>query len=272
MEDYKYYFEMNLEKTDFSKLGSSVRKAIEESKELDDDVKKVLLNYPVVYVHSWKNESNETLLYIGETIDIVRRTDEHEKKGESTDNSWQKMWEKGICHKSWFFSSPDMNKSLALDIEDHLMKCFDCVNKKENPQTDYSNKEKCDGLLKMIISKLDKELKLKQSLSFEPSIYEFGDDLAVYYKGFQMNEDIEGISLYSDVNDFPFGQYPIVYFHLWEDVKGKLRSYSGESNDLKRRTDQHEEFFDITDLNDVNWHSSWQNAKKRLCLFSAIGK
>lgn len=266
-----FSIEIEDDKRDF-KFGRFIKEKILDSQDLNDDEKNTLLNYPVVYLHSWKGKNQIMKIYIGETIDIERRSEEHEKKAESTDNSWQNNWRAGSNRKSWFFSSSDMNKSLALDIEDRLMKCFDCVNRRDNPQTDYSNKEKSDELLNQIVDKLKTEnlpVSNMTSCFSEMDHSKYTDDLAIYYTGINLDDyknNNKGIVLTSDYNEYQYNQYPIVYIHIWKDGKGRLHTYTGESNDLKMRTEQHEDFFDITDLNDENWHESWKNAKKKIML------
>ena len=36
--------------------------------------REILLNYPVVYIHTWKDEKDQTRIYVGETIDLVNHT------------------------------------------------------------------------------------------------------------------------------------------------------------------------------------------------------
>ena len=275
MEKYKYWFSIELENGQFDRIGDVVRKKIKEDTRLEDEVKKILLNYPVVYVHSWKS-GDKTKLYIGETIDIVRRTDEHEKMGEAEYNTWQTCWKDGTDHRSFFFSSPDMNKSLALDIEDCLMKRFVCVNHRNNPQTDYSNKGKRDALLEQIICTLENQgltLKLKSTTNDNEASHRTYmndmNDMAVYSTINIVNK-IDGIRMFTTLDEFPFKEYPVVYMHLWRDDNG-LHTYVGETDDFQRRTGQHEDFFDITDLNDNNWHTSWQKAEKEKKMMLVFG-
>ena len=64
------------------KFGSFIKKKILDSQDLKEVEKNTLLNYPVVYLHSWKDKNQKLKIYIGETIDIERRSEEHEKKSE----------------------------------------------------------------------------------------------------------------------------------------------------------------------------------------------
>ena len=61
-------------------------------KNLDSDAikKKLLLDYPTVYIHNWK-DSDKYEVYIGETNDIVKRTTQHLEESKNTNNT--KVWE-----------------------------------------------------------------------------------------------------------------------------------------------------------------------------------
>ena len=145
-------------------IGFYVYKEIENAA-INSEDKAILLNYPVVYVHTWKYEGKK-YVYIGESIDLLRRTDEHEKKGEDS-SAWQSEWLKAEGEQaSYYFTSRAMNKSLALDIEASLIKAFS--NNKEFelsnrnngfPQGNYSNKSDKEKVFDRICAYLrDKEV------------------------------------------------------------------------------------------------------------------
>ena len=61
MLEYKYWFSTEIDEITYSNLGEFIREEIEKSDRLDEDSKSILLNYPVVYLHLWKNENGEVL-------------------------------------------------------------------------------------------------------------------------------------------------------------------------------------------------------------------
>ncbi|MBO5450408.1 MAG: GIY-YIG nuclease family protein [Lachnospiraceae bacterium] len=141
-----------------------VKHEIENDNNLKPEEKSIILNYPVVYIHTWK-ASGKLHVYVGETINLVRRTKEHVDN--EKENSWQENWKNGQNHLSFYFSASCMNKSLALDIEDSLIAIFSflkeknnlCIsNGRNNQQLGYSNKNKRDELLGEIWSAINNKL------------------------------------------------------------------------------------------------------------------
>ncbi len=139
----------------FDHLGNKVKSMIQKDN-VDD--KEILLNYPVVYIHTWKEKEN-LFVYVGETIDLIRRTNDHSDNNNL--KSWQHKWKSGSHHRSVYFSCKSMNKSLALDLEDSLIAVFQeiekkgvqklqIVNKRDNRQSGYSNKNLRNEILKKI--------------------------------------------------------------------------------------------------------------------------
>ncbi|WP_311695918.1 GIY-YIG nuclease family protein [Sneathia sanguinegens] len=64
----------------------------EKLKKLKDLNCKLLTEYPVVYIHNWKDKNeNKYSVYIGETNDIYRRTEQHYEVSKKNNNSWQKI-------------------------------------------------------------------------------------------------------------------------------------------------------------------------------------
>ena len=238
------------------------------------EIVETLRNYPVVYVHTWEWEDDKLSCYIGETNDLFRRAEEHEAKGKDDLLAWQNTWKnKPVC--SFFFSSPNMNKSLTLDLEDSLFKLLKnalpgavWTNGRGNPQTGYSNKNLRDDLLKGIWDVLFEKLNgyEKSESRGENDIFpildesqmkhlsegkcagDFNniDDLVVYegqMKNYSSKDELEKAirsdpKFAQDKGDLLL-KYPVVYLHVWKDSRGKLHTYAGETNDLARRTMQH---------------------------------
>lgn len=155
----EYASDTNVDENDalYYKIGYYVKKFFEEKNDEDTDV---LLSYPVVYLHTWINKANSIECYFGETIDLLRRTKEHEEAGEDF-RKWQSSWINGTKKISYYFSSKEMNKSMSLDLEDRLIDFVSDSLKKRgynkitsngrgNEQPFYSNKNKRNGLLKSI--------------------------------------------------------------------------------------------------------------------------
>ena len=149
--------ELMIKKIDDNKQGI---KRFQE--DIDNDrVSKYLSEYPVVYIHNWKNKQYE--VYIGEANDIVRRTKQHLKG--------KKTWQKGLSRNKaqlYIIGDKYFNKSMTLDLENRLMHYMlgvDCIKKihnaRGNPQSSYYDNSKADKVFKKVWEELgeyDKEL------------------------------------------------------------------------------------------------------------------
>ena len=266
---------------------------IREHKELSAEQKNIILNYPVVYVHTWLDSNNQRNVYIGETIDLIRRTDEHKKKGTNNDKEWQAAWLKGSNHKSFYFSHPEMNKSLALDLEDSLIALFEEIedikvnNGRYNKQKGYSNKHRRDSVLKEIIEcfkqknglfsgTVNFDEKILNSITFSEGQNQTDfhvNDLVVFQhvirngqisendiKAFLAKNTTDSSAVMDEKADLLLN-YPVVYMHTWYDGKQHW-TYVGEATDLIERTNQHisDPGFDMQNVLKSNWHESWSEA------------
>lgn len=267
------------------------QKSIEADKNLDNEAKEILLSYPVVYVHTWRNEENELFIYVGETINLLNRTSEHLNSGVK-DGKWQTDWRKAIGNnraKSFYFGGRDMNKSMVQDIEDCLITIlennngFNLVNKRGNPIGNYNNKclrndliKKIWGILSNRYNELSKINFMTDDVSGGGSHFN-GDNLEV-----AVNPDIAAL------DETVFANYPVVYMFMWLDDKGldkesKLCTYVGETNNLLKRKEQHSNHNnqwsnilkaimkeDMKDSDaEVDWHTSWDNSKNRAFMMFA---
>ncbi|MDU7496808.1 GIY-YIG nuclease family protein [Sneathia sanguinegens] len=128
----------------------------EKLKKLKDLNCKLLTEYPVVYIHNWKDKNeNKYSVYIGETNDIYRRTEQHYEVLKKNNNSWQKNLNNAGLY---IIGHEHFNKSLTLDIENKLMLYLTSIdnvtkvcNGRGNPQKEYyTSDEYLEKLYKMI--------------------------------------------------------------------------------------------------------------------------
>ncbi len=268
----------------FDHLGNSVRNIIRKE---EGEKGKVLLDYPVVYVHTWK-EKEKLYVYVGETINLVRRTNQHFDN--ENEKAWQIRWKNGNNHVSAYFSSDIMNKSLALDLEDSLIAIFQkieerdnqklhIVNGRDNQQLGYSNKNLRDGILKELWEKLNnrfgilpeydeviKEVTLSKGKCSNSILNPVCDDLQICGWAFNIKNEKDIDEFFDDKADI-FTCYPVVYMHIWMDENRKMHTYTGETNNIIERTKQHfnsntiVKDFDLW-LNeaDYDWHDEWIKA------------
>lgn len=118
---------------------------------------KFLFDYPVVYIVNDEN-NNKFSVYVGETTDIIRRTNQHlidDIKKENRDD-WRDF-AKSSTTKMFVIGHNHFNKSLTLDIENRLMLYLSSVenvikvhNRKENPQNEYYTSNELDKIFSKI--------------------------------------------------------------------------------------------------------------------------
>ena len=262
--------------TEESKINRQVTEAV--SKALDKytpETRYTLLNYPVVYIHKWVDSSGKERVYVGETIDLLRRTEEHQKKAENDSSKWQTSWLNGSGRSSYFFSSREMNKSIALDLENCLIELYNkqqnlsLSNGRDNEQGNYSNKDRRDDLLNEICGILGIENTIKRCDPGIPS----DEKPSVFYEVIDPNT----FDPYAKINGKAlFNDRPVIYLHMWYEGD-KLKVYTGETTDICKRTKQHieandeikntytfEEIMRIGD--DPGWHESWRRSGKAYML------
>ncbi len=85
----------------------------------DDEKKKdIMMNFPVVYIHNWKdNEQYE--VYVGESNNILQRTKQHYNEI-GNNNEWQH----NLVNESaslYVIGHEHFNKSMTMDIETKLI-------------------------------------------------------------------------------------------------------------------------------------------------------
>lgn len=117
---------------------------------------KILLDYPTVYIHYWKDKpivyidskgvshtKNQYCVYVGESNNVIQRTQEHYEAGLDK-NKWQyKLVHAHSDPSMLVIGHEHFNKSLTLDIENQLIEYIlatrnlKVTNGRGNPQYDY---------------------------------------------------------------------------------------------------------------------------------------
>lgn len=84
----------------------------------DEKTQDIIMNYPTVYIHNWKN-TNDYEVYIGESSNVFSRTKQHYDNAMDL-NSWQHEM---FCKRAslYIIGHEHFNKSMTLDIENRLM-------------------------------------------------------------------------------------------------------------------------------------------------------
>lgn len=130
----------------------------EESKEKD-----ILLQFPTVYIHNWKN-TNDYEVYIGESNNVVQRTKQHYEAG-ADEEKWQHQLLVNDA-SLYIIGHEHFNKSMTLDVENRLMLYMMSVervrkihNLRGNPQGRYYPDNEMDDIFQMIWKKLRMENK-----------------------------------------------------------------------------------------------------------------
>lgn len=151
-------------------------------KELSDSLetrdKELIMNYPVVYIHNWKN-NDKYEVYVGESNDFIQRTMKHFENQNNND-----MWQKNIKNKNaslYVIAHPKFNKSMTLDIENRLIHYLSGSNSvakihnaRGNPQNKYYPCEEFDNIYSKIWKTLRKhndKLFLSESVIKDSAIY-----------------------------------------------------------------------------------------------------
>ncbi|MBO5529836.1 MAG: DUF2075 domain-containing protein [Bacilli bacterium] len=155
-------------------------KLMEFSKEVDKSSKnkKIIKDYPTVYIHNWKNKDKYEV-YVGETNNIIRRTLEHYEK-----KTYRGKWQNNLLKDDaslYVIAHPKFNKSLTLDIENKLMHYLSgtdnvkkICNGRGNPQNEYYPVEEFDSIFKSIwkeLNKLNPTLFLPQNKVMDSALF-----------------------------------------------------------------------------------------------------
>lgn len=135
----------------------------EISKSNDDKKKEIVMNFPIVYIHSWKN-GNQYEVYVGESNNIFQRTKQHYNEMKNDDE-----WQHNLLDENanlYIIGHEHFNKSMTMDIETRLIHYLTSVenirivhNGRDNPQNHYYPVEELDEIFAKIWRKLRKDNK-----------------------------------------------------------------------------------------------------------------
>lgn len=131
-----------------------------EASEKEQDI---LLQFPTVYIHNWKN-TDDYEVYIGESNNIIQRTKQHYDAGMD-----ERKWQHQLLLQDaslYVIGHEHFNKSMTLDIENRLMLYMMSVdrvrkihNLRGNPQSRYYPDSEMDDIFRMVWKKLRRDNK-----------------------------------------------------------------------------------------------------------------
>lgn len=142
--------------------------------ETDNAEAKVLLSYPIVYIHYWPGRAIEYAdnkgitvckkrfnVYVGESNDIIARTKEHYLAGLDSSNWQSNLVNNRFISQLIVIGHPHFNKSFTLDIENKLIDYIapgnnieNLFNARGNPQNGYYPVEEFDEVFHSVWRKL----------------------------------------------------------------------------------------------------------------------
>lgn len=128
---------------------------------------KLIFNYPTVYIVHHP-EKEKFCVYIGETTDIRRRTEQHLKQGSKKRKDWEKLSRRDDANM-FVIGHELFNKSLTLDIENklmHYLSSVEAVQEVYNRRTNEQNEYYTSDQMEPIFSKIWGELHRKNNIIF----------------------------------------------------------------------------------------------------------
>ncbi|MGF3215028.1 DUF2075 domain-containing protein [Facklamia sp. P12945] len=144
-----------------------LKRFAENSVNFNKDIRKYLLDYPTVYIINNKVKNDIYSVYIGETSNIIVRTNQHLISNEINKELAEL---ENINSASMFVVGHEyFNKSLTLDIENklmHYLSSIDEVDKIYNRRTNQQNKYYTSEYFEDIFSEVWKELRNKNKTLF----------------------------------------------------------------------------------------------------------
>ena len=149
------------------KLQDNISSLKEFEKEIsnsnDEKLKDIILNFPIVYIHNWKNKEDYEV-YVGESNNIFQRTKQHYSKMTAEDE-WQNNLSDGKANL-YIIGHEHFNKSMTLDIENrliHYLMSAESIKKvhngRSNPQNRYYPIEELNYIFTKIWRKFRKDNK-----------------------------------------------------------------------------------------------------------------
>lgn len=115
-----------------------LKKQISNSK--DEKRKDIIMAYPTVYIHNWKNKDKYEA-YVGESNNIYNRTKQHYRK-----MNYKKKWQNNLLNKNadlYIIGHEYFSKSMTMDIETkliHYLTSVENVKRVYNEKTNRQNK------------------------------------------------------------------------------------------------------------------------------------
>lgn len=135
------------------------------SNAVPEDKAKYILNYPTVYLINDTTKQGNFSVYIGESTDIKRRTEEHLHGDIQKSNNW-KNFASSETSKMFVIGHSHFNKSLTLDIENKLMQYMTSVdsvsyifNRRLNQQNEYYTSDELEDIFSKVWQKLHRKNK-----------------------------------------------------------------------------------------------------------------
>lgn len=146
-----------------------VRNCFSEEREQGTD--RYLLDYPTVYV-VYCDENGRTRsfdAYVGETNDIIVRTNQHVRVDPKSRDDWadfkKKMEANPAVVRQFVIGHPHFNKSLTLDFENRMMHYLSGAktvkklnNRRQNPQGEYYPRAELDPIFSLAWGMLRKRM------------------------------------------------------------------------------------------------------------------
>lgn len=143
-----------------------------------ENEKKILLQFPTVYIHNWK-KTDEYEVYIGESNNIIQRTKQHYEAATDVEK-----WQHQLLNQNaslYIIGHEHFNKSMTLDIENRLMLYMMSVegvrkihNLRGNPQSRYYPDNETNDIFQMIwkdLRKKNKELFPSESAIKDSAVF-----------------------------------------------------------------------------------------------------
>lgn len=144
---------------DYNTAVKNLKCIVDDIDAQDDKEAKLLLESPVVYIHTWEKE-NKCNVYIGETNNFEKRTKQHYEAGSKQNLKKKDIWQKEIYEHSgnlFLIGHEHFNKSLTLDVENKLIEYIIASpndlrkrNGRGNPQDSYYPDEEFDEIFNKI--------------------------------------------------------------------------------------------------------------------------
>lgn len=146
-----------------------IRNCFSEEREQGTDT--YLLDYPTVYV-VYCDESGRTRsfdAYVGETNDIIVRTNQHVRADPKSRDDWADFKKKMVANpdvvRQFVIGHPHFNKSLTLDFENRMMHYLSGAktvrklnNRRQNPQGEYYPRAELDPIFSLAWGMLRKRM------------------------------------------------------------------------------------------------------------------